>query len=144
MIGMRHTGAADPSVVATLTTVEQVMNTELIAVDPSANLMEAAGAMSAGGAGSVLVLQDGALVGIFTERDILRALGYSSSADLARVSSVSKWMSRDPVTIEPDTTVAEALNRMLFGGFRHLPVMDGDAVVGMVSMRDLARSIAEH
>jgi CBS domain-containing protein len=143
VIGMRRTVAADPSLVATLTTVEQVMSTELIAVDPSANLMEAVGAMSAGGAGSVLVLQDGALVGIFTERDILRALGYSSSADLARVSSVSKWMSRDPVTIGPDTTVAEALNRMLFGGFRHLPVMGGDAVVGMVSMRDLARSIAE-
>lgn len=139
---MRRTVAADPSLVATLTTVEQVMSTELIAVDPSANLMEAAGAMSAGG--SVLVIQDGALVGIFTERDILRALGYSSSADMARISSVSKWMSRDPVTIGPDTTVAEALNQMLFRGFRHLPVMGGDAVVGMVSMRDLARSMAEH
>jgi CBS domain-containing protein len=52
-------------------------------------------------------------------------------------------MTRDPVTIGAETTVAEALNRMLFGGFRHLPVMDGDAVVGMVSMRYLARSIAE-
>jgi CBS domain-containing protein len=135
---------ADRVRVATLTTVEQIMSTELIGVDPSANLMEAARAMSAGGAGSVLVLQDGALVGIFTERDILRALGNSSSADLARVSPVSKWMSRDPVTIGPDTAVAEALNRMLFGGFRHLPVLDGDAVVGMVSMRDLARSMAEH
>ena len=40
--------------------------------------------------------------------------------------------------------MAEALNRMLFGGFWHLPVTGGDAVVGMVSMRDLARSIAEH
>ena len=126
-----------------MTTVEQIMSTELIGVDPAANLMEAARAMSSGGAGSVLVLQDGALVGIFTERDILRALGYSSSADLARVSPVSKWMSREPVTIGPGTTVAEALNRMLFGGFRHLPVLDGDAVVGMVSMRDLARSMAE-
>jgi CBS domain-containing protein len=38
--------------------------------------------------------------------------------------------------------VAEALNRMLFGGFRHLPVVDGEAVVGMVSMRDLAKSMA--
>jgi CBS domain-containing protein len=52
-------------------------------------------------------------------------------------------MSRDPETIEPDTTVGEALNQMLFGGFRHLPVMDEDAVVGIVSMRDLARSIAK-
>jgi CBS domain-containing protein len=130
--------------VATLTTVEQIMSTELITVDPSANLMSAAGAMSAAGVGSVLVIRDGALIGIVTERDILRALGHSSSADQARVSPVSKWMSRDPVTIGPDTTVAEALNRMLFEGFRHLPVMGADAVVGMVSMRDLARSIAEH
>lgn len=140
---MRAYVAVGPSLVATLTTVEQIMSTELITVDPSANLMEAARAMSAGGGGSVLVIQDGALVGIFTERDILQALGHSSSADLARVSPVSKWMSPDPVTIGPDTMVAEALNRMLFGGFRHLPVMDGDAVVGMVSMRDLARSLAE-
>ncbi len=48
------------------------------------------------------------------------------------------------MTIGTDTTVAEALSRMLFGGFRHLPVVDDDAVVGMVSMRDLARSIAMH
>ena len=98
--------------------------------------------MFAGRAGSALVLEDGSLVGIFTERDILRALGDSSSADLARISPVSKWMSRDPETIGPETVVAEALDRMLFGGFRHLPVLDGEAVVGMVSMRDLARSMA--
>jgi predicted transcriptional regulator len=69
--------------------------------------------------------------------------GSCALQDLARISSVTQWMSRDPVTIGPDTTVAEALNQMLFGGFRHLPVMDQDAVVGMVSMRDLAKSIAK-
>ena len=46
------------------------------------------------------------------------------------------------VTIGLDTEVAEALNQMLFGGFRHLPVMDRGTVVGVVSMRDLAKSIA--
>jgi CBS domain-containing protein len=126
-----------------LTTVRDIMSTELVTVEPSANLMEAVHAMSAGRSGSVLVLQSGSLVGIFTERDILRALAQSAKADLARISSVTQWMSQDPVTIGPDTTVAEALNQMLFGGFRHLPVMDEDAVVGMVSMRDLARSIAK-
>jgi len=126
-----------------LTTVREIMSTKLVTVEPSANLTEAVHAMSAGRSGSVLVLQAGSLVGIFTERDILRALAHSAKADLARISSVTQWMSRDPVTIGPDTTVAEALNQMLFGGFRHLPVMDGDAVVGMVSMRDLAKSIAK-
>jgi len=119
------------------------MSTELVTIEPSANLTEAVHAMSGGRSGSVLVLQAGSLLGIFTERDILLALANSAKADLARISPVTQWMSRDPVTIGPETTVAEALNQMLFGRFRHLPVMDQDAVVGMVSMRDLAKSIAK-
>jgi len=63
-------------------------------------------------AGSIaLVLQAGSLVGIFTERDILRALAHFAKADLARISLVTQWMSRDPVTIRPDTTVAESISR---------------------------------
>lgn len=124
-------------------TVREIMSTELLTVDPSTNLIEAARAMSTAGSGSVLVLEENSLVGIFTERDILRAMAFSDKADLARVSSVAKWMTKDPVTIGPDVTVAEALNQMLFGGFRHLPVMDGDTVIGVISMRDLAESIAK-
>ena len=125
-----------------MTTVREIMSTELATVDPSTQLTEAARVMSSARAGSVLVIDGDTLVGIFTERDILRALADSSSADRARVSSVSKWMARDPVTVGPETTVAEALNQMLFGGFRHLPVMEDDSVVGMISMRDLAKSMA--
>lgn len=125
-----------------MTTVRQIMTTELVTVDPSINLIEASRAMSAGHAGSVLVVQDGSLVGIFTERDMLRAMAQSSKADAARVSSVSKWMTRDPLTVAPDTPVGEALDQMLSGRFRHLPVMEADAVVGVVSMRDLAKSIS--
>lgn len=142
MIGIKTVRPGDQDGGAALTTVRDIMSTELVTVDPSANVTEAARAMSAGRSGSVLVRQEGSLVGIFTERDILRALAHSPKADVARVSSVAQWMSRDPVTIGPDATVGEALNQMLFGGFRHLPVMEGDAVVGIVSMRDLAKSIA--
>ena len=128
-----------------MTSVRGIMSTELVTVDPTANLTEAARVMFAERVGSALVVQeDGSLVGIFTERDILRALAGSSNADLARVSAVSEWMSSDPVTVGPETTEAEALNQMLFGGFRHLPVMDGPSVVGMVSMRDLAGTMAEN
>lgn len=118
------------------------MTRELVTVDPSITVTEAARAMATAYAGSALVLQDGSLVGIFTERDILRALAQSSKADVVRVSSVSKWMTRDPSTVGADTSVGEAMDRMLSGGFRHLPVTEGDVVVGVISMRDLAKSIA--
>jgi CBS domain-containing protein len=52
-------------------------------------------------------------------------------------------MTWNPLTIGPDATVGEAMDRMLDGGFRHLPVMDGATLVGIVSMRDLARSISK-
>jgi len=97
--------------------------------------------MSVARVGSVLVLDAGALAGIFTERDILRAL--PRQFDAGRVSRVSKWMTRGPVAIGPDASVGEALDRMLEGGFRHLPEMEGQTLVGVVSMRDLARSIAK-
>ena len=126
-----------------MTNVREIMTTELVTVDQSITVTEAARAMTAGSAGSVLVLEHDSLIGIFTERDMLRAMAESSKADVARVSSVSKWMTRDPSTIGPDTSVGEALDRMLSGGFRHLPVMESDAVVGLVSMRDLAKSMAK-
>jgi CBS domain-containing protein len=125
-----------------MTSVREIMSRELVTIDPSAPLLEAARVMSSRNAGSVLVLDEGSLVGILTERDLLRALAGSSTADTARVSAVSKWMTRDPMTIGPDESVSEAMNHMLFGGFRHLPVVESGAVAGVISMRDLARSIA--
>ena len=53
---------------------------------------------------------------------------------------VSNWMTRDPVTIAAEADVHDALDRMLTGGFRHLPVLDGDRVVGLISMRDLSKA----
>jgi|SRR5436190_21398186 len=122
-------------------TVREVMRSDLIAVRPGTAVMDAAHAMYSGGAGSALVMDDDRLVGIFTERDIMRAL--AGESDAGRSSRVERWMTRGPVTIQPDATVGEALDRMLAGHFRHLPVLEGVTVIGMVSMRDLARSIAK-
>jgi len=102
-------------------TVREVMRSELITVHPGTAVMEAAHLMFSGGAGSALVLDAGNLVGIFTERDIMRALARES--DAGRSSHVERWMTTGPVTIGPDATVGEALDRMLAGHFRHLPVM---------------------
>ena len=126
-----------------MTTVREVMSSELVTVDPSVTVMEAARVMATAGIGSALVVDGDRVQGIFTERDILRALAHHSDADAGRVSSVAAWMTRDPVTIGPDATVGEAMDRMLDGGFRHLPVMGGETIAGIVSMRDLARSISK-
>jgi CBS domain-containing protein len=126
-----------------MATVRDVMTAELITVTPSNTVMDAAGLMFSHQAGSTLVMDGGELVGIFTERDVLRALHHAQEhADEGRSAPVSQWMTRDPVSVGPDATVGKALDTMLDGGFRHLPVADGGTVVGIVSMRDLSRSLA--
>ncbi|MDP9342479.1 MAG: CBS domain-containing protein [Actinomycetota bacterium] len=122
-------------------TVREVMTTELVSVQPATLVMDAAHAMFSGGAGSALVMDGGKVIGIFTERDIMQALAVQP--DAGRSSRVAQWMTSDPATIGPDSAVGEALDRMLAGHFRHLPVVEDEAVVGIVSMRDLARSIAK-
>jgi CBS domain-containing protein len=72
---------------------------------------------------------------------VLRALT-QEHADAGRSSPVTGWMTRDPVTIPADATVGQALDTMLDGGFRHLPVVQEGKVVGVVSIRDLSRSLA--
>jgi CBS domain-containing protein len=114
--------------------IREVMSTELVSVPPSAGVAEAAAVMSTRHVGATLVLEAGRLIGIFTERDILRALASDFDAAGHRVSD---WMTRDPVTASPDAEVAEILGVMLDRGFRHVPIVDGGAVVGIVSMRDV-------
>ena len=125
-----------------MTTVREIMSTDLVTVEPSTTMAQAVAAMSKARVGSVLVLEDGALLGIFTERDVLRAFD-QMHADPARVSTISKGMTLEPQTIDADATVGEAMDRMLDGGFRHLPVIDGEKLVGVISLRDLALSISK-
>jgi CBS domain-containing protein len=124
-----------------MTNIREVMTTILITVPPSATVMEAASVMFSHKAGSTLVMEGDNLQGIFTERDVLRALT-QEHADAGRSSPVTGWMTRDPVTISADSTVGQALDTMLDGGFRHLPVVQEGKVVGVVSIRDLSRSLA--
>jgi CBS domain-containing protein len=122
--------------------VRDVMESDLVTVIPSTMMVDAATQMSSMRVGSVLVMDEGELVGIFTERDILAAFE-RDHADAVRVSPVSSGMTRDPHTIAPDATVGEALDLMLRGGYRHLPVLEEGSIVGIVSMRDLAQSISK-
>lgn len=120
-----------------MATVGEVMSREVLAVEPTATVAEAATVMGSHRAGSVLVMHDSRLVGIFTERDVLRAV--ASDFDMGGVR-VETTMTRDPRTVGPDASVSDALDLMVDGGFRHLPVTEGDRVVGVVSIRDLTRA----
>lgn len=87
--------------------------------------------------GSAVVVQGPWLIGILTERDVLRAA--ASGSDLT-TSPVSAWMTRDPTTAAPDMQGDEALDVMLNHGFRHLPVVEGRELKGIVSIRDVVAS----
>ncbi len=89
--------------------------------------------------GSVVVLEPGGdLVGIFTERDLLRAC--AAGVD-THASTVGNWMTEDPVTVSADADAAEALQVMIDEDFHHLPVLGEGGIVGVVSMPMLSRSL---
>jgi CBS domain-containing protein len=118
-----------------MTTVRDIMSRDLVTVEPGATVAEAATLMGGRGVGSALVVDGATPAGIFTERDVLRAL--ASDFDAA-YHPVADWMTHDPATIESDADIATARDLMLERGFRHLPVMDHGTLVGIVSLRDLS------
>jgi CBS domain-containing protein len=111
------------------------MSRDLLTVDSTLPLAEVAQKIVAREVGAVLVLEGERLAGILTERDVLRAVARGIRADAV----VRDWMTTDPETIEPDETTQHAATLMMHGGFRHLPVVEGDHVVGILSIRDLMR-----
>jgi CBS domain-containing protein len=119
-----------------MVTVGDVMSTDLVSVSPTTTIAEAATVMGTRRVGSALVMDGDHLLGIFTERDILRALAGDFDAPGHRVTGS---MTRDPRTVESAVDAGEALDTMLEHGFRHFPVTAGGRVVGIVSMRDLTR-----
>ena len=103
------------------------MSRSLLTVEPGLGLKAVAERMVAKDVGAVLVIDNGRLVGILTERDIMRAV----AGGITDETLVSDWMTRQAAVL------------MIHGGFRHMPIMDGDEVVGMLSIRDLMRIVLE-
>lgn len=114
--------------------LKDLMHTGVVTVPPETSVSEAAAGMIRARVGSVIVMQGSFLAGILTERDVVRAA--ASGEDLC-ASLVSAWMSPDPQSASPETPAEEAAQIMLLNGFRHLPVMDGRVLCGVVSIRDL-------
>jgi CBS domain-containing protein len=119
-------------------TVGEVMSRDLLTIEQETTLVDAAAAMTARRVGAVLIVSGGRLTGILTERDVLRAV---ASGDID--GEVSAWMTRGPETVDADESTQQAGVVMIHGGFRHLPVLDGGAPCGIVSIRDLMRVVLD-
>lgn len=112
-----------------------IHNQVLIFLHETANAREAARLMADNKVSAVMIVDRGILHGIFTERDLaVKVVAPGLDPDFVSLAAV---MTRDPDTLRPDDTPRSALEKMSRGGYRHLPVVDGTTVVGMVSVRDL-------
>jgi CBS domain-containing protein len=117
-----------------MTMLRELMSARVALTSPETPVAEAAAGMVKANVGSAIVMQGRFLAGILTERDVLRAAASGESLVTARVMD---WMTPDPQSASADTSVEEAAVIMLKNGFRHLPVVDGRTVCGVVSLRDL-------
>ena len=115
--------------------IDEHMTRNLLTVSAEGTLGDAAAAMAARGVGAVVVLEGDSIAAILTERDVMKAVAAGKDGS----APVAEWMTRHPDTIEPGDTTDHAASLMIHGGFRHLPVVDGEQLVGIVSIRDLMR-----
>jgi CBS domain-containing protein len=120
--------------------VEGIYHPRVMSVHPDARLDGAAARMQDSQVRSLVVLAGNQLQGILTEHDLARAVAEDADPDVA---TVADYMTRDPLTVTLDTDARDAVAAMLEFDFRHLPVVQAGAVVGMVSLRDLATSILQ-
>jgi CBS domain-containing protein len=117
--------------------VRDGMSRVVLSVGPGHSLREAAKLMADRGVGAAVVVDpESQGVGIFTERDLLDSLGAGQDPDAEKVSD---HLTSSLVYAAPDWSLEEAAVAMIRGGFRHLVVLEGGQVTGIVSMRDIVR-----
>ncbi len=122
--------------------VSRLHPTEPRKVAPQQTVAEAVALMCKHRVGCLLVCEGERLVGIFTERDLLRRVLGSGRPLTAPVSSC---MTPDPITVNPKESISAALRRMEEGGYRHLPVVDhAGQAVGVLSVKRIVHYLAEH
>lgn len=123
-------------------TVRQVLQEkgrEVYSVGPQATVYEALQLMAEKNIGAVVVLEQGRVVGIFSERDYARKVVLHGKA--SRTTTVGEVMTRDVLYAKPDDSIEDCMSLMTAKRHRHLPVMDGDRLVGLVSIGDVVKAI---
>jgi CBS domain-containing protein len=124
----------------TTMTVRAILDTKghnVLSVEPDAKLSAAVKILGERKIGAVLVMSNGRIEGILSERDIVRVLGERGAAVLEE--PVSAVMTRKVVSCKQSDTVAAIMEMMTLGKFRHLPVLDEDRVVGLISIGDIVK-----
>jgi CBS domain-containing protein len=120
--------------------ISDVMTMRVVTVKPGDSVQLAIGRMLEENVGSVAVCESNELVGIFTERDVLRMAGEGAAFGDARIGDV---MTRSPVTVSPDDDVLAAARLMGERRIRHVPVVEAGNVLGIVGIRDVMRTLVE-
>ena len=120
--------------------ITDVMTTRVVQAAPGESVREAARRMSDAGIGSVAVCEGSRLVGIFTERDLLRLV--AAGEDLDRVL-VGDAMTTPVLTASPDADILAVARLMGERRVRHLPVVEGENLLGMIGIRDVLGALAE-
>ena len=119
----------------------RVKGNRLISIEPSGRAAEAVATMAKENLGSLVVMDQGRMVGMLTFRELLRALAQrSGSLGEVRVADI---MVRDPVTATPDMEVNDLRRTMLDSGARYLPVLQDSRLIGVISFRDVAKAVLE-
>jgi CBS domain-containing protein len=116
--------------------VREGMNPDVLTIGPSHTLREASRLMAKRHVGAAVVA-DAEGLGILTERDVLESVGAGQDPD---VELVGDHLTKDLVFAAPEWSLDQAAAAMVVGGFRHLVVLDGNDVVGILAMRDIVRS----
>ena len=119
--------------------VADIMTNASVSESPSDTLKDAAIRMWQQQTGSLLVMDGDTLLGILTERDVMKAVAHGDDVGATPVSSV---MTKDVLTVPPTMPLYQAAREMASRWIRHLPVVDGGKVVGVVSQRDLVGVLA--
>lgn len=118
-------------------TLRELIREDLVLVNPNDTVAVLCRELEAHRVGSALVVDGGTLVGIVTERDVVRAVAQGVDAERCNVTD---YMTAAPLTIYDESTVEEAAHEMITNRIRHLPVVDAqNQVLGMLSIRDIAR-----
>ena len=117
-------------------TVADIMSHPVVTAGPDETIADVGARMEKLHVGSVVVVDGSRAIGILTERDMVRLAAAGADASVAKVT---EWMTANPDTVDPSEEVADAFESLASRGYRHIPVVSGDKLVGVVSMRDLMK-----